>query len=393
MSTENFYTSLPALPRFMDLTDPQNYVPVPPDWYVLITDIVESTGQIEAGRYKDVNLLGASSIIAVLNQVGSIQVPFVFGGDGASLVVPPSLLARSRDALLALRQRARVAFQLDLRVGIVPVEIVTQARPLMVSKLQVAPKYTQASFLGGGLTYASDLVKINPAYQLQVNQFDRNADLSGLECRWQDIPSRYGDMVSLVVTSLASQQKSHATIYTIYQEVLKAVESIYGHPRDYHPLTASTLKLSFNAHKLAAEMKAKAKSLSFQDQGIYLLKMLAENALGWCFIRFKLKVGNTNWGLYKQEVIAASDYQKIDDLLRMVIASQPSQTRQLQQYLEQQFQAETLAYGLHVSDRALMTCLIFENRDRHLHLIDGADGGYALAAKELKQRLQLNTEV
>jgi hypothetical protein len=27
-------------------------------------------------------------------------------------------------------------------------------------------------------------------------------------------------------------------------------------------------------------------------------------------------------------------------------------------------------------------------RDRHFHLIDGADGGYALAAEQLKARLQ-----
>jgi hypothetical protein len=44
-------------------------------------------------------------------------------------------------------------------------------------------------------------------------------------------------------------------------------------------------------------------------------------------------------------------------------------------------------YGLHISDRALMTCLVFERNGRQVHFVDGADGGYALAAKEMKQKL------
>jgi hypothetical protein len=34
-----------------------------------------------------------------------------------------------------------------------------------------------------------------------------------------------------------------------------------------------------------------------------------------------------------------------------------------------------------------MTCLVF-SRENHVHFIDGGDGGYALAAKELKSRIK-----
>jgi hypothetical protein len=33
-----------------------------------------------------------------------------------------------------------------------------------------------------------------------------------------------------------------------------------------------------------------------------------------------------------------------------------------------------------------MTCLVFSYSGRHLHFIDGADGGLFLAAKEFKER-------
>ena len=35
-----------------------------------------------------------------------------------------------------------------------------------------------------------------------------------------------------------------------------------------------------------------------------------------------------------------------------------------------------------------MTCLVFGYDNRHVHFVDGAEGGYAMAARELKQRLK-----
>ena len=52
-----------------------------------------------------------------------------------------------------------------------------------------------------------------------------------------------------------------------------------------------------------------------------------------------------------------------------------------------------LVYGFHVSDRALMTCLVYKAQGRHTAFIDGADGGYALAAKVLKENLKPNSEL
>jgi hypothetical protein len=44
-------------------------------------------------------------------------------------------------------------------------------------------------------------------------------------------------------------------------------------------------------------------------------------------------------------------------------------------------------YGVHVSRHALMTCLVFDRFGKQVHFVDGANGGYALAAKQLKQQL------
>jgi hypothetical protein len=381
MTSETFYASLPVLDRFVDLANPQNYVKAPADWYVLITDVVASTEAIERGQYKDVNVLGASSIMAVLNALNPLEVPFIFGGDGAVLLVPPSALHQAREALLGVRAVAEAAFGLSLRVGVVPVDDIDPQRPVKVAKFRLSPSYCQASFIGGGVTQATKLIKTDPVYRLDVAGQSAAANLTGLECRWQALPSDRGHTLSLIVAARSSG--SSVNDY-LYQDVLGTIAAIYGDLTSYHPLSVTGLRLTLNPLRLWAEARAR----SHRPKPYRMLaKVYLETLLGYGLMRFGIKAGEVDWGRYKQDVWAASDYQKIDDTLRMVIAGSPAQTKQLMDYLEQRFRQGHLTYGLHISDRALMTCLIMNRRDRHFHLIDGADGGYALAAKAMKAQL------
>jgi hypothetical protein len=58
-------------------------------------------------------------------------------------------------------------------------------------------------------------------------------------------------------------------------------------------------------------------------------------------------------------------------------------------WLEARHAEGFLVYGVSRSRQALITCLIESHRDRHVHFIDGSDGGYALAARQLKDQLKL----
>ncbi|PSN11459.1 DUF3095 domain-containing protein [filamentous cyanobacterium CCT1] len=385
MASDTFYADLPPLDQFLDLANPRSYVEAPADWYALITDVVASSQAIARGQYKEVNVLGASSIMAVLNAVTPLEVPFVFGGDGALLLVPPNAVQAARAALLAIRALARDSFGLDLRVGIVPLTVLGPRRAVRVAKFRFSPAYCQASFIGGGLTYATELVKTDPTYRLDVPGDCSAANLTGLECRWQDIPSPRGHTLSLIVAALPSG--GYVNEY-LYSEVLETIHGIYGEWESYHPVAPAALNLSLNPWRLRAEAKARAKSPQLRDRATYTARAYLESLLGLGLMRFDVQAGGVKWGRYKADVRAASDYQKIDDMLRMVIAGSPAQTEQIVAYLDDRVAQGHLVYGVHVSDRALMTCLIMDRRDRHFHLIDGADGGYALAAEQLKARLQ-----
>ncbi|XWK90064.1 MAG: DUF3095 domain-containing protein [Phormidium sp.] len=389
MSTDYFYSELPALADFLEITNSKNYVSVPADWQVIVTDIVGSTKAIESGRYKEVNLIGACSIVAILNIATDFEVPFVFGGDGASLLIPPSLLPQAKAALLATKILAKQEFQLDLRVGIVPVSVVNKnGYDIKIAKLKVSKNYQQAVFNSYGLTHATDLVK-NPDYAViylvKEHEYQPKADFSGLECRWQDVHSQHGEIVSILVLATSSEPKE---VNCIYRQLLNKFSEIYGKETDFHPIPLANLKLTFDERKLMLETKVRSPVGNWLQQQWYLSKIKLENYLGAFFMNFKLKVSDMDWGEYKNLFLDSTDYKKFDDILRMVIAGNSEQRQQLTKYLETQYQQGELVYGLHNSDRAIVTCLVFERNGRQVHFVDGADGGYTLAAKAMKKRMQ-----
>lgn len=388
MCTEDFYLKLTTIKSFLDVTNPQNFVPVPNDWLIIITDIVDSTKAIESGRYKDVNFLGASSIAAVLNSAGNIEIPYVFGGDGASMLIPPSLLEKVQPALRATQTVSKTEFGMTLRVGVVPIAVVKEAGyEIKATKLEISKNYSQGIFIGGGLNYATELVKeAATSKQYQLEEIGASeANFSGLECRWQDIRSKHEEVVSLLVLAMTRNDIENNLVY---REVIQKIYEIYGRDDDFHPIAINNLSLTVNSKDLVTETKARSKSNSWLDRWLYLSKIQVENFLGLLLMHFKVKTEEVDWGLYRKAVVAASDYRKFDDMLRMIVAGSTAQREKLTQYLEAQYKEGKLVYGLHVSDRALMTCLVFERNGHHVHFVDGADGGYTQAAKPLKEKLK-----
>lgn len=389
MNTELFYMNLPIIDNFIGITDPKNFYSVPSDWYILITDIVGSTKAIESGRYKEVNFLGAGSIVVVLNIAGNLELPFVFGGDGAAILIPPRLFTKAIQALLAIRQRASNEFGMNLRVGAVPVgDVIRAGYDIQIAKIKVSKNYYQAAFTGNGLSYATQLIK-NPETAIAYNHENiisaAKADFSGLECRWQDIVTKHEEAVSLIVKAIP---RNRELSNQIYQEVIEKIQSLYGDEDFLNPVTKANLNLAFNYKNLKHETQLRAKSGKFFDKLLYFGKIILENILGWFLMTFKIQIADVDWGIYQEQAIATTDYQKFDDMLRMVISGNKIQRKKLTRYLKNNYKKGKLVYGMHISNRLTMTCLVFERNGNQVHFIDGADGGYAAAAKSMKRRIK-----
>jgi hypothetical protein len=109
---------------------------------------------------------------------------------------------------------------------------------------------------------------------------------------------------------------------------------------------------------------------------------------GRMLIRWRVSTKETGWGMYPEELAANTDCRKFSDIFRQVLSGTSNQREELSSYLEMQYRKGKLVYGLHASPTALLTCLIFSYNQSHIHLVDGGNGGYALAAAEFKERMR-----
>lgn len=380
-----FYKKLAPFTAFSELMEDRHYRQVPDDWVVVLTDIKGSTQAIAENRYKDVNLLGAASIVAILNRVSDRMIPFVFGGDGATILIHQSELERIAPALQATLRLAREAFRFEMRIGMVPVsELSAQGFQIEVAKFGVSTKASFAMIRGGGVSAAEKIVKSgrNLIEEVFSSTEVRESAFEGLSCRWNPVRSRRGEMVSLLI--LAKGENTKKT----YRDVLERIDSILSTESQAISLDKidpgvrlSNLKREFDIQTVGQSFARKLRRIMNIAIEVVTLRVLT--VTGW-------SMGSFSAEKYAGEMVAQSDSKKFDDMLRMIRDCSREEHRKIEEYLTAERQAGRLNYGLHASNEAMVTCLVFHLED-HIHFVDGCDGGYALAAKRLKEQLAAST--
>lgn len=357
---------------------------LPDDWYIVISDIRNSTPAIEAGRYKDVNMIGAACIMAVLNAVPDYEIPFVFGGDGATLAVPQSLLAGVKEALQRTQALAASELRFDLRVGAVAVsDLRSRGEDVLLAKLLVGRNNYLAMFAGGGVELADQLIKGDKdgtaGYALSTAT-DGMPNLEGLSCRWEPLHSTRGRMVSLL---LRGKDKDPSACAAIYREVLAGIREIMASDADRgKPIRADNIRFRWPPRGLALEatLTRGGETRRRKFAGIFV-----QSFIQGILEKFNLSAGGYNAPIYREELRSNTDYQRFDGTLRIILDCNDGEFQQLTAFLDRLHRADRIIYGLHFADSALMTCMVFNlGEGQHLHFVDGSDGGFALAAKALK---------
>jgi hypothetical protein len=392
MATRSFYRNLKPIESFQLATDTGMHDNLPLDWFVVLTDVIGSTVAIERGRYKDVNTIGAATIMGIVNVDRSTEIPFVFGGDGATLAIPPHMAFGAREALLASQKMAQDVFNLNLRIAIIPVaDIANQKLTTKVGKYRQSRHITQTTLSGSGWTWAENILKdSNHAHRylvVQQNSETPTADFSGLECRWEPVDAtndfKFCIIIKCLATDQAKQDKS-------YQETLEDIEKIAGIASKHHPLSAEKLRLSLNPIKLYYGIRALDRNI-MQSVGQSCM-LVVKSIIGRYAIKHNIQLKGVKWGNYRDEMIENADYRKFDGTLKMVLDLSENQTNMITSMLETRRKLGQLIYGTNKSKKAIMTCLVFSNQQNHAHFVDGSDGGYALAAKMLKSQMLNNDQ-
>lgn len=384
-TSENFYRDLRTFADFGELSEDRHYEKLPRDWSVVITDVRGSTKAIEQGRYQDVNMLGAASV-AVLGQLWKDNsVPFAFGGDGASILVPPSRLDEVKRELLKLRNLAFANYGLDLRVGIVPMsDVASRGLDILVAKFATGPSKPIAFMRGGGLSFADTAIKQeSERYGLRSTDETKLGEVKDLSCRWQPLKSQKGQVLSILIRSADGGSEKDRS--SIFPEILRRLEVILGGDvKHASPVQLSAMKYKSLASSLKSEV---GKHASITTKAFW------RNAF-WIWINtlsIKYKLIAAEIGArYVKQIGAHSDFRKFDDMLRLVIDCSRQQADEIRSLLEALYRDGLIFYGLHQSDHAIMTCLVGSVQDGdHIHFIDGGAGGYAMAAKTLKDQIAM----
>ncbi|NKJ92519.1 DUF3095 family protein [Rhizobium leguminosarum bv. viciae] len=376
VTNEDFFAEVPLFSEFEGVTDAANYRPLPDGWVLALADIVGSTQAIGAGRYKDVNMAGASVISAVLNAVGKGDYPFAFGGDGALIALPGSLEAAARDALAAAQVWVEEDLNLVLRIAIVPVaDTRAEGLDVRVARYSASPFVTYAMFWGGGTSWAERQMKLG-RYGIARAPAGTRPDLTGLSCRWSPIDARNGEIVSIIAVPGEGRPGRE------FQELVSGIVAITSEQnRDSHPVPADGPNLAFSLHGINREAKATAPPSRRLWQKLFIFLQLGITVA--CY-RLGIPLGRFDARRYKRDVADNSDFRKFDDGLKMTIDVDAEHLKRIETLL-QQAQAKGVArYGLHRQSSALMTCFVPTPIARdHIHFIDGAAGGYAVAASQI----------
>jgi DUF3095 family protein len=297
------------------------------------------------------------------------------------VLIPPSARQAVADALSRTRRLARESFGLDLRVGVVPLaELARRGRRVLVARYQLSPGNHLAMFAGGGLELADRLIKAESGFGLEDDRAAEPPDLAGLSCRWEPYRAIRGRMLTLLVRPLGAEGLA------LQREIIARLAQIVGNGDQGRPVQRANMRLVWPPSGLEAEALATRGRLPYRLRWLEvwlqsLLQALAE--------RLDLRIGPYDAPAYRLEVQQNSDHRKIADALQMVLDCTDPEIAAIEAYLAGLHAAGRIIYGTHLAERAMMTCLVFSlEQSRHVHFIDGADGGYALAALQLKAQLQ-----
>jgi hypothetical protein len=233
-------------------------------------------------------------------------------------------------------------------------------------------------FAGGGASALEDAIRgrawpdLAPlAAVAEVLDDGVAPDLSGLSCRWAPLQSRHGKMLTLIVHGAPEAGALYARIM-----------DLAGADGDPRPARPDTLRADWPPRDFMLEARARRRGGWLPW---WAVRVLAETLLARWVIARGRPVGRFDPHRYQEEIRSNTDFCRFDRTLCLVLDCTLPCIQSIRALVETRAAAEGFDWGMHVSDTALMTCLVTsETEGLHVHFVDGGAGGYTAAARQLK---------
>lgn len=387
MSSTNFYETLPVIEEQSLLTDPRRHTEIPDSWCLLLVDIQGLDDLLSAGRYRDAHTLTAGAVVAASNAVPGQRFPYYLCAGGARIFVPKEYLWEVSRSLLGLKQLSARRFDIAISVGYISMKDIRDGgHNVWVARARASSQVVQACFFGTGIKHAEHLLAIRHSLVTVPSDAGQRleVDLTGLECRWRPLRPRKEEAVCLVVQPCAQGSEDAARVLA---SVRATISKIYGESVDRHPIRREALTLSLDRRALTREalLRATGDGRIHFERRLLALRLLA--LLGTFFMRFGVKAGGVRWATYKDMVIENADVVRVVHGMRLVLSGSSAQRARLSSALTEMYERGELCFGMHASTTLTMSCMVFCYADEHYHALDGADGGFYRAERQLLEQV------
>ncbi|MCB0367867.1 MAG: DUF3095 family protein [Bdellovibrionales bacterium] len=382
----NFYQHLKPFSDFSQIHDSAYFSKAPSNWVIVVSDIKGSTQAVKEGKFKIVNMLGASAITIYSNEIQSSNTVSIFGGDGATMLMPQAIFKKLRPQFVGLIKLAKREFGISLRIGAVNViDLHNEGNYIYVGKYKVSENTVLAQIMGPGCNLAEDMVKSQNPKAILLNEEEefQMPNLDGLSCRLEKFASRNGHILSIIV-----KPKKDGETDWVRQILVENIKKILGGDfQSANPVSKTQLNWKTLPETLDSEMRFRSHS-SFGRLKVFFQILIANFML-----KFNISSAGFDPHKYKSEVPLQSDFKKFDDNLRMVIDCTDQQAKEIEDLLEAARIEKSIFYGIHRSDHAVTTCFTYKAaKGDHVHFVDGDGCGYTNASIQLKSQIKKNID-
>ncbi|MGO3184308.1 MAG: DUF3095 family protein [Aequorivita sp.] len=362
------------------LANESSFSEVPNTWHVVVVDILNSTQAVAEGKHHQVNLTATGAIISVLNTISrekqNIEVPYFFGGDGATFLLPNLLLNKITLVLENYSVHIKRNTNLTLRVGHVSVaDLTTQKSSLKIAKHRLTEQLTIPIVLGNGLKRAEEIIKDTFVENNIINFEEDLLNLEGMECRWKQInPSQTKNKVLCLLLDAVNETDQGA----VYRDVLTKMDTLFGPFKSRQPIKSNKLKLNYSISNIWEEMKIGL----FKKNWIYLFRNWISTLVGAFYLNL-----TQDGKQYLKQIGQLSHTFMLDGMINTIFTAEQSKIDLFIEYLNQLENDKKIIYGIHVTHASVMSCYVLDRKTKHSHFVDGTEGGYTSAAKMFKIKL------
>jgi len=207
---------------------------------------------------------------------------------------------------------------------------------------------------------------------------DARPDLTGLSCSWEAIPTSLGVILTLMIVP---EVPFGDVRFLDWTKQLNALLADAGQARCPLPAEGPPFRWPPTGLSLLAIVQRRPGEWAWLRKA----RLAAESFIAACVLWTGLKVGDFEPERYRREIVANADFRGFDDGLRMTIDCTLAQADRIEALLREARADGIVRYGLVREDAALMTCIApLPAQSDHVHFIDGATGGYTMAALQMK---------